>query len=153
MFRAPFILAVPILLMASQSLAWSWKDAVDLAIEKNPTLQAEKEKAEVVELRYDNARALRLPRLSLQVAYQNYQNQTLNVQYRAYIGPRFQWILYQGGKINAGMKRARAIQDQGNLSVREVSIQTHNDLRQAFAQAIYAKNYLELAKRIEKQST
>lgn len=151
MFRAPFILAVPILLMASQSLAWSWKDAVDLAIEKNPTLQAEKEKAEVVELRYDNARALRLPRLSLQVAYQNYQNQTLNVQYRAYIGPRFQWILYQGGKINAGMKRARAIQDQGNLSVREVSIQTHNDLRQAFAQAIYAKNYLELAKRIEKQ--
>lgn len=152
MLRKNSILAVlPFILAASNAFAWSWKDAVNLAIEKNPALQAQKENAEVVGLRYDIARTYRYPELSIQGSMQNFQNETKELQYRAFAGPRLEWLLFQGGKVSSGIARASALEDQAKANVRVVSVTTNSGLRQAFAQALYAKNYLDMARRIEKQ--
>jgi outer membrane protein TolC len=139
------------LTISSSAFAWGWREAVNQALDKNPTLQAQKQNEEAIQLRYDNARSLRYPRLSMQAALQQYQNQTEEWQYRAYIGPRFQWLLYQGGKVSSGIDRADASTRQAEAGVRLASVTTQFKLRSAYADAIYAKNYLDLVRRIEQQ--
>jgi outer membrane protein TolC len=136
---------------SSSAHAWGWREAVNQAMDKNPSLRAQQQNEEAFALRYENARALRYPRLTLMGTLQQYQNQTQEWQYRAAIGPRLQWVLYQGGKITSGIERAKAVSDQADASARMTSVVTNFRLRQAFAQAIYAKNYLNLAHRIANQ--
>jgi outer membrane protein len=146
------LLVILLSVLASRDVfAWSWKDAVSMAIDKNPNLQAQKQNAEVFELRYKNAKALMYPRLSIRGVMQEFQNETSEFQYRATIGPRLQWLLYQGGKVRAGIHQADAIQKQTDINVLLTSVSTNSKLREAFAQAVYAKNFLDLAHRIEKQ--
>ena len=103
MLRKHSILAVlPLFLAASNAFAWSWKDAVNQAKDRNPTLQAQRQNEQVTHLRYQDAKALRLPRLSIQGTFQEYENRNREFQYRAYAGPRLQWLLFQGGKISSG---------------------------------------------------
>jgi len=138
-------------LMTSQAFAWSWKDATATAQKTNPALQANKASADGFYLRYENAKSLRYPRLSIQGGLQNFQNQTQELQYRAVIGPRLQWLLYQGGKVSRGIEQADYLRQQADTNVRAVSVATNARLREAFAQAVYARNFLDLAHRIEKQ--
>jgi outer membrane protein TolC len=152
MFRKNSILVVlPLILACSNAFAWSWKDAVHQAAAKNPSIQAGRENISVIQLRYENAKALRLPRLSLQGTFQEFQGESEDSEYRAYLGPRLQWLIYQGGKVTSGIEKASAIERQAEASLRATSVATNFSLRLAFAHAIYAKNYLELSHRIERQ--
>ncbi len=128
------LLVILLSVLASRDVfAWSWKDAVSMAIDKNPNLQAQKQNAEVFELRYKNAKALMYPRLSIRGVMQEFQNETSEFQYRATIGPRLQWLLYQGGKVRAGIHQADAIQKQTDINVLLTSVSTNSKLRECNA--------------------
>lgn len=152
MLRKNSILAVlPFIMAASNAFAWSWKDAVNQAKDRNPTLQAQRQNEQITHLRYEDARSLRLPRLSIQGTFQEYQNRNRELDYRAFAGPRLQWLLFQGGKVTSGIDRAEVVQKQAEVTVDATNVATNFKLRQAFAQALYAKNFLDLTHRIEKQ--
>ncbi|MEZ4846498.1 MAG: TolC family protein [Bdellovibrionota bacterium] len=150
MKRTIVALLTPVI-FSSSAHAWGWKEAVNQAMDKNPSLRAQQQNEEAITLSYENARSLRYPRLTLMGTMQQYQNQTQKWQYRMAAGPRFQWLLWKGGQITSGIERAEALTHQADAAVRVTSVTTNFRLRQAFAQAIYAKNYLSLAHRIEQQ--
>lgn len=152
MLRKNSILAVlPIILAATNAFAWSWKDAVNQAKDRNPTLQAQRQNEQITHLRYQDAKSLRLPRLSIQGSLQEYENRNRDLEHRASIGPRMQWLLFQGGKVGSGIDRAELVEKQAEVAVDATNVATNFKLRQAFAQAIYAKSFLDLTHRIEKQ--
>lgn len=151
MFHRPFIFAVLLLFVSDSAFAWGWKDAVSQAVDRNPTLLSQQEAAQVFRLRYENAKTYRYPTFTLVGQYTEYQDYTENFRYRAYLGPEVQWLLYQGGKVTSGIHMASALNTQADMNTRVLSITTISKLRLAYASALYAKNFLELAHRIEDQ--
>ena len=151
MIRKSTICAVLIWSISSNVFAWSWNDVVNQAVSKSPNLNSQRQNVEITSLSYHNAKALRYPTLRLIGQFVEYQDQTENFRYRAFLGPQLDFLIYQGGKIRAGIDVAQSQNQQAALTVRTLSVSMLSQLRQAYASALYAKNYLELTRRIEQR--
>lgn len=151
MFRKNIIVFLTIFFIVTDSFAWSWKDAVDQAISKNPQLQSHKEQAEIAELTKQNAKAPYYPVVQLIGGAREYQDYTEQFRRQIYLGPSIDYLLFQGGKIHSGVDIANERDRQSELNIQLTSINVNARLREAFAGASYAKRYLELTKRIESQ--
>lgn len=151
MFRKNIIVFLTIFFIVTDSFAWSWKDAVDQAISKNPQLQSRKEQAEIAELTKQNAKAPYYPVVQLIGGAREYQDYTEQFRRQIYLGPSIDYLLFQGGKIHSGVDIANERDRQSELNIQLTSINVNARLREAFAGASYAKRYLELTKRIESQ--
>lgn len=141
-----FALLVPI-----HAFAWSWKEVVDQAYTKNPALNSRRENVTATRLLWENARALRRPTLDIVGRHVEILDRNKERDYRTNVGPELQYLLYQGGKVSAGIDQTLARNQQADLSVRVLSVTTQSRLREAYAGALYAKNYLDLAHRIEER--
>lgn len=152
MQRTISILVVSITLLAdSQAFAWGWKEAVQQALDKNPTIQIQRQSVEIASLQADNAQSLMYPTVSLNGGAREYQDQTRNFRHQIFMGPRLQYLLYQGGRVRSGIDRAQLQNTQADLNVQINSITINSRLRQAYAVALREKRYLDLSHRIEQQ--
>lgn len=134
-----------------QALGWGWKDAATLAARGNPLLRSQGEQVEATARLVSVARAGMFPKVSLRGGWNEFVDQQKQLEHQAFIGPRFDWLIYSGGKIRRGVDIAGYQDRQAELTRALTSIQVHARLRQAFANALYAKNSLALARKIEKQ--
>ena len=151
MIEKAVILAFIIFSISGNVLAWDWKDAMDQAIRRNPDLRVKQSLAEAQDLRYENAISLHYPRILLNGEFEEFLDSSKRIRRVAYFGPVFQIPLFSGGKINAGVDVAEGYKRVAEYQTRIESVTQNSKLRQAFASAVYAKNYLDLSHRIENQ--
>lgn len=149
--KISILVVVSSLLYNSYAFAWGWKDAVNQAIDRNPSLQSQKEATEIAEMNKANARSLMYPTVMLNGGAREYQDYTRNFRHQLYLGPSLQYLLYSGGKVRAGIDVSSAQDTQAELSLRANSVVINSRLRQAYAVALREKRYLDLTHRIEEQ--
>ncbi len=132
-------------------LAWGWKDAASLTLERNQTLQAQQNVVEGAKYGVSEAKSGHYPAVNFLGGWMEFIDQRKDIEHKAYIGPRWQWLLYQGGKVSSAVDIASFQEKQAELQREVTSIDIHSRLRQSFANAIYARDSLRLNQEIEKR--
>lgn len=151
MFRKILIFIPLAFFLHENCFAWSWKDAVNQALIKNPELQSRKQLAEIAELTKQNAKVPYFPIVRLTGGIREYQDYTESFRRQIFLGPTIDYLIYQGGKVHSGVDVATERDRQSELNIQISSISVNVRLREAFAGAAYAKRYLDLTRRIENQ--
>jgi outer membrane protein TolC len=131
------------------SYAWGWKDAAAQALEKNQNLKMRQQDVEAAHFQLSVAKSPLFPSITLRGGWSETLGRRKEWEYSAFVGPRFQWILYQGGKIGKGIDIANSQENQADLGRVIASIDLNLKLRQAYANALYSKNFVQLAEKIE----
>ena len=136
-------------LLTQATPVWSltYKDLEEIVLQNNPSIQIAQNGFKVAERTEDNAESLRLPNLDAVGGAQKFQDEN-EVGHQMSIGARISWPLYQGGRISNGIKAARARVGQVGMAERINRILIRKELRESFAQAVYAKNLTGLSQKI-----
>lgn len=132
--------------------AMDYSQAYDLLLTKNPQYQVVSQQYEISYMSYKNAKANRYPNISLRAGADRFFRENATSGYRAYIGPRLLFPVYQGGFLRANK---RLLHERMNASQINIIIERNNkieDLQTVYARAIYAKNNLSVAQNILERS-
>lgn len=147
-----YLIKIIILFYSLPVFSWTYLEAEKQLLSQNPQYQAQVLATEVSGLNYQNAKAVQLPSLTFQSGATRFLQEAGTSGYRLYFGPRVTLPLYQGGGLRFNKFLNEERQSAQMLMLELERLDKVQKLREAFAKALYAKNYLEVAQEIVERS-
>ena len=143
------------LLAGAQAKQWSLADCINYAVQNNISVKKTELNQQTAEINYSQAKSNRLPTVSGSAsANQNYGsaiNQISNerVSRRTFsnnFGVSASMPLYQGNKLNLQVDRSKLLLEQNELYVQEAKNNITLSVLEAYLQALYSYEGIEVAK-------
>ncbi|MCB1196812.1 MAG: TolC family protein [Deltaproteobacteria bacterium] len=147
-----YLFKIIVFFVPSMAFGWSYDQAYSMLVSNNAEYQNAIVASQSAKLSLSVAKSLLYPRLDLRAAADRFIQEDASSGYRAFIGPRISAPIYRGGYLLANKRAEEARLSQAELKVSVELLDKTQKLREAFANALYAKNYLSVARNILNRS-
>ncbi|MCI5073075.1 TolC family protein [bacterium] len=136
-----------VLFIGQISFALTWEQAKESLNDNNYKLKTSFENINIARNDLSKPLSQLYPIVSLRGAAERFLQEDASLGFRSFLGPRLTWSLYQGGKIKNTIKQSRININKQRTLYGLNQAEQESQLRQVFANAVYAKKNIELAKR------
>ncbi|MEZ4704579.1 MAG: TolC family protein [Bdellovibrionota bacterium] len=147
-----FVLIAVALFSISPCFGWGWEDAKTQLEEQNPDLINQSKQVLMSYYSLSDSKSLFYPDVSLSAGFERFLQENATLGYRAFVGPRITWSVFEGGRrfYQKNLAESRLTEQEAQQNAARLS--QLKKLKEIFSSALFYKRYYFLSQELLKRT-